>query len=832
MPIYNGNYAAPVWVNGVPPTIGATELEAMTGTAERSQVLHGSGAPGSGTAGEIGQLYADMSSSPVEFYRMTGVSAGGGFIWESEHDIEDNLTTTYDSSGTYAAGDFCLYGGLLYEAAVDILAPEEWTAAHWQGVTAADAETAHFARRDNPHEVTAAQAGLGNVENVLQYSASNPAIKRGTVALEGTWSGAASPYTKTITVTGPTVTAKSYVELQFTPAQMNDLMSRGVRSVHVYNNGGVLTAMAWGGVPGNMTAQCTVEELNIPEYYVKFQGNGSFTLATYQNSKIWPGSMEYSVDGLSWETWDGTTVLTSGSDNSIYLRGENNRYVGAPLTKGFYFGGNATEIYSDGDMECMRDWPTIARGEAITQPAKFQYLFKQVIQLVTAPKLSALSVAGEGYAGMFTGCASLIKAPELPALNLNVTCYSGMFSGCTSLRNAPALPAQILSRNCYATMFKGCTHLESAPALSATTLEENCYSGMFMGCERLADAPELPANVLFYSCYSQMFEGCTSLVNAPALPATTAARYCYKRMFRNCSSLTTAPALPATTLNYNCYEGMFSGCTSLVNAPTLPATTLAANCYTEMFRSCSGLTAPPVLPATNLTGCDSCYSGMFRGCTSLTAAPALPATTLAVSCYSNMFDGCESLTTPPVLPATVLSAACYLSMFEGCTRLAVAPELASTQIAASCYTRMFLGCTSLSEAPRLPAETLQNYCYSRMFYGCTGIKLPPVLPSRTLKMECYYGMFFASGITALPELPATVLAVSCYQVMFSGCTGIKMAASQDGEYTTPYSIPSSGTGTTASNALLDMFTYTGGTFTGTPTINTTYYTSNTVVPAT
>lgn len=261
MPIYNGNYAAPVWVNGVPPTIGATELEAMTGTAERSQVLHGSGAPGSGTAGEIGQLYADMSVSPVEFYRMTGVSAGGGFIWESEHDIEDNLTTTYDSSGTYAAGDFCLYGGLLYEAAVDILTPEEWTAAHWQGVTAADAETAHFARRDNPHEVTAAQAGLGNLENVLQYSAANPAIKRGTVALVGTWSGAASPYTKTIAVTGPTVTGKSYVELQFTPAQMDSLMNRGVRAIHVYNNGGVLTAMAWGGVPGNMTAQCTVEEL-------------------------------------------------------------------------------------------------------------------------------------------------------------------------------------------------------------------------------------------------------------------------------------------------------------------------------------------------------------------------------------------------------------------------------------------------------------------------------------------------------------------------------------------------------------------------------------------
>ena len=99
-------------------------------------------------------------------------------------------------------------------------------------------------------------------------------------------------------------------------------------------------------------------------------------------------------------------------------------------------------------------------------------------------------------------------------------------------------------------------------------------------------------------------------------------------------------------------------------------------------------------------------------------------------------------------------------------------------------------------------------------------------------MECYRQMFCASGITSLPELPATVLAVSCYQDMFNGCPNIKLAASQGGEYVNPYRIPSSGTGTTAASSMSDMFKYTGGTFAGTPTINTTYYTSNTVVPAT
>ena len=40
-----------------------------------------------------------------------------------------------------------------------------------------------------------------------------------------------------------------------------------------------------------------------------------------------------------------------------------------------------------------------------------------------------------------------------------------------------------------------------------------------------------------------------------------------------------------------------------------------------------------------------------------------------------------------------------------------------------------------------------------------------------------------------------------------------------------YRIPSSGVGTTAANALTNMFISTGGTFTGTPEINTTYYLS-------
>ena len=228
--------------------------------------------------------------------------------------------------------------------------------------------------------------------------------------------------------------------------------------------------------------------------------------------------------------------------------------------------------------------------------------------------------------------------------------------------------------------------------------------------------------------------------------------------------------------------------------------TMANYCYQYMFYGCTGLTQAPALPATTLT--PSCYSNMFYGCTALTHAPALPATTLTTSCYQNMFRGCTSLTQAPALPATTLVNYCYSNMFYGCTALTQAPALPATTLVDYCYQYMFRNCTALTQAPALPATTLADYCYRFMFYGCT-------------------------RLTQAPALPATTLTIRCYQNMFNGCTGLKLSTTQTGEYTVEYRIPTTGTGTTATDALTNMFKSTGGTFTGTPEINTTYYLSNT-----
>ena len=128
--------------------------------------------------------------------------------------------------------------------------------------------------------------------------------------------------------------------------------------------------------------------------------------------------------------------------------------------------------------------------------------------------------------------------------------------------------------------------------------------------------------------------------------------------------------------------------------------------------------------------------------------------------------------------------------------------------------------------------TMAEYCYSSMFAGCTSLTTTPSLPATTLAKYCYTGMFDGcTALTTAPALPATTLAVGCYRNMFRDCSLIKLSATQTGEYQTAYRIPTSGTGTTANKALDAMFANTGGTFTGTPSINTTYYLSisNTVV---
>ena len=148
-------------------------------------------------------------------------------------------------------------------------------------------------------------------------------------------------------------------------------------------------------------------------------------------------------------------------------------------------------------------------------------------------------------------------------------------------------------------------------------------------------------------------------------------------------------------------------------------------------------------------------------------------------------------------------------------------------IASYCFSYMFYGCTSLTTAPSLPVTTLADYCYDSMFRNCTSLTTAPSLPATTLVDFCYYMMFRnCTSLTTAPSLPATTLADYCYNSMFRGCTAFRVSTTKTGSYQHAWRIPTSGEGTTASNWNTYMLLDTGGTFTGNPTINTTYYVEN------
>ena len=115
-----------------------------------------------------------------------------------------------------------------------------------------------------------------------------------------------------------------------------------------------------------------------------------------------------------------------------------------------------------------------------------------------------------------------------------------------------------------------------------------------------------------------------------------------------------------------------------------------------------------------------------------------------------------------------------------------------------------------------------------MFSGCTSLTTAPALPATTLVDSCYYSMFSGCiALTTIPRLSATSIPNGAYVNMFNDCSNVKISQTQTSTYSRSYYIGAP-TGT-ASDCFWFMFSGTGGSFTGTPTGNTTYYTSNTVV---
>ena len=79
--------------------------------------------------------------------------AYGGSDEASLAAILDDIAEEYDSSATYAVGDYCLRNAVLYRCNTAISVAEEWTAGHWTAVSISD---------ELKGKINASQKGVAN----------------------------------------------------------------------------------------------------------------------------------------------------------------------------------------------------------------------------------------------------------------------------------------------------------------------------------------------------------------------------------------------------------------------------------------------------------------------------------------------------------------------------------------------------------------------------------------------------------------------------------------------------------------------------------------------
>lgn len=174
--------------------------------------------------------------------------------------------------------------------------------------------------------------------------------------------------------------------------------------------------------------------------YLTFSSPNTFTLSLGNNYKMWDGTLEYSIDTTTWDTWSGSSAISSSSSGTtkyLYLRGTNNTIISGQGAEYGY--GNwiltGADIRCDGNIENLLDYQTVANGQHPTMADDcFKHMFKNQSALISTPSLPAITLSDHCYSYMFTLCSNLVTIPELPATTLTNFCYYCMFSVCSKIK--------------------------------------------------------------------------------------------------------------------------------------------------------------------------------------------------------------------------------------------------------------------------------------------------------------------------------------------------------------------------------------------------------------
>ena len=192
---------------------------------------------------------------------------------------------------------------------------------------------------------------------------------------------------------------------------------------------------------------------------VTFSSASSFDLSIIGSVKLWDGTIEYSTDRSTWQTWNGLTTLSSASVDGVhklFVRGYGNTQITGPNVASnsgaWHFSGSGISI--SGDIRDLMDYTT--------NPTVGDYAYARLFGW-KAPGDSAITDAsGLVMSGplstdhccysLFTRCYGLVKPPKFPTTGtLGASCIEWAFwpdpdnSGDGSLEVLPAIYATVFN---------------------------------------------------------------------------------------------------------------------------------------------------------------------------------------------------------------------------------------------------------------------------------------------------------------------------------------------------------------------------------------------------
>lgn len=237
----------------------------------------------------------------------------------------------------------------------------------------------------------------------------------------------------------------------------------------------------------SMPLKFTAEEANssVSMQIVKLRQDGNAPTASF----------ECSLDGETWNAWDGSAITLSSVGDSVQIRSSellqsiSNQYGyrNFIMTGKLALDGSVMSLFANSDVDHSE---------------------------YRVPEVSSY-----GLYGLFYGCTSLSSITNSV---LEEVYFGGsaqypmtlMFSNCTGLTDLSGitLPSS-RSPYCFQQMFNGCIGLTAIPSwnYSRTSAYVGRYQGMFYNCSSLTSASVPDSGMDGQNAFGQMFYLCSSL---------------------------------------------------------------------------------------------------------------------------------------------------------------------------------------------------------------------------------------------------------------------------------------------------------------------------------